>query len=207
MAKKVLLFNYFLQKVAETEQRLWQTDEKAALLAVILSKANVFRRSASGGTSETIWSCQTRYAEDLFWIVCLDAKAHGDDLLKYYQPRASFLFGGEKQWGAPILEETDIEKQCSQIYPKAAPEKELYAQFIKEETMPAIMYATTVAPSKLELPAPDEDTAAIDRAYQRLSDDKEFLKLLNIYSKYEFYGRSLAHKYYATHYASVIPRV
>lgn len=207
MAQKVLLFNYFLHQVAERVQKQCGLEEKAALLSIIFSKANIFRRYASGGASQLTWSCHPQYAEDLFWTVLLNAKANGEDLLRYYQPRASFLFGGQKQWGAPILEDADIQAVCAEIYPKAAPDHELYAKVLGEETLPKIDHAKSVDVSKLELPTPDADTAAIDRALARLCEDAEFIKLFGIESKYDFYGRSLAHKYYATHYATLIPAV
>ena len=207
MAKKILLFNYFLHQAAELVQKQCGQDEKTALLSIIFSKANIFRRCASGGTSQTVWTCHPRYAEDLYWIVLLDAKAHGEDILKYYQPRASFLYGGEKQWGAAILEDADIQRQCDQIYPKAALDCELYKKVSGLDTLPEIHHVKSVDATKLELPAPDADTIAIDRALGRLCADKEFLNLLNICSKYDFYGRSMAQKYYATHYTAVIPKV
>lgn len=208
MAQKILLFNYFLQKVAETKKKQLETDDfKVALLSIIFSKANIFRRGMSGCSSQTVWSCHTQYAEDLFWLVCLDAKAHGEDLLHYYHPRASFLFGGERQWGTPILEDVDLQAQCVRIYPKAMPEQELYAKVAKQSPLPQILKSTAVDTSKLELPEPSVDTAAIDHALARLWQDVEFTKLLEIESKFDFYGKSLAHKYYATHYAALIPTV
>lgn len=207
MATKVLLFNYFLHQVAEFVQKQCGLEEKAALLSIIFSKANIFRRYASGGSSQLTWSCHLQYAEDLFWTVILDAKAHGDDLLRYYQPRASFLFGGQRQWGAPILEDADIQAICAKIYPKATPDQDLYAKLLGVETLPKIDHAKSVDVSKLELPTPDADTAAINRALDRLWADAEFTKLFGIESKFDFYGRSLAHKYYATRYAQVIPAV
>lgn len=207
MATKVLLFNYFLHQASEHVQKQCGLEEKAALLSIIFSKANIFRRYASGGSSQLIWSCHPQYAEDLYWIVLLNAKANGEDLLKYYQPRASFLFGGQRQWGSPILEDADIQAAGAEIYPKATPDHELYAKVLGEEILPKIDHAKSVDVSKLELPSPDTDTATIDRALARLCKDAEFIKLFGIENKYDFYGRSLAHKYYATHYATLIPAV
>ena len=208
MEKKILLLNYFLCQATDLVQKEFGIDDtKVALLFLIFAKANVFRRYTSGCGSENILICRTQYAEDLFWLVCLDAKAHGYDLLKYYQPRASYLFGGQKQWGAPILTDSDVQKQWEKIYPAAAPEQELYTRFVASKEISKIQKSTSVSLSALELPAQDADTAAIDSTMQRLQKKKSFVKLFSVTNKFDFYGRSNAHKYYAEHYSAEIPAV
>jgi hypothetical protein len=117
------------------------------------------------------------------------------------------VFGGQKQWGASILVDDDLKKHCERLYPAAAPKSELYANFVAKEEISEVKRSVDVELSMLELPTADADTQAMDAAMMRLCNDKSFVQLFSIGGKFDFYGKSLAHKYYAEHYAAAIPAV
>ena len=213
MKKK--LFNYFLHKVMLKEQELWQLkDESTALLAVIFSSTSIFRRYASGCNMETIYFADPGYAKELFLLLCLDAEKHGDHLLKAFdfEPREQI------QRGKRLQDLTDfalMDYLNKEVYPMAEVDYNMYAALMKktvaeaQKTMSFMApgYTRAITKEKLVLPEENSETKMIDRAWDRLMQDDEFVELLQVYAKHDNRGNSKAYKRYAPHYDYLVQRI
>ena len=203
---KQKLFNYFMTKVVQQEQSFLKSDDaRLAALEVIFSKMSVHRQYASGASSETIYFCAPKYAEELFLILCMDAAAHGDNLARLFdfKPFASYLWGHRFE----DVSDSELKNYLEKVYPiNAAVDKELYQKLF---TLPAekinnilnrlsAVYIRDAHPELLEnLPEPCAETAMIDRAWARLMGDKTFVELLKPNGKHCHNGYSRAYDRYS----------
>ena len=210
---KIALFNYFLSKVALKEQELLHVKkDRAALLAVIFSRMDIQHRHATGCSSEKVYLANPKYAEELFICVCLDAKQHGDYLANAFD----FDFVPFYVQGTAIDDITDrtiaayLDKE---IYPNDCFDKELYAAVSGKDGealdkmlggMRSLWKRNVIDPNELMMPEPCAETAMIDRAWERLTADENFIKLLNPYTKYDRFTRSLAQSWYGGHINDIL---
>ncbi|MBR1374423.1 hypothetical protein IJ556_08260, partial [bacterium] len=136
MGKK-LLFNYFMHKACCIEQELLGIqDERATLLAVIFSKFSVPHQHATGCCEETVYMTDPKFAQELFIILCIDAKKHGDNLVEafrfvpwtlYY--KGSILSGIEDKDLTNYLDKTLFPAVCDSIL------KPFYRALIPDKTV------------------------------------------------------------------------
>jgi len=206
LGMKKKLFNYFLKKAVRTEQLFLGgcDDVKLAALEVIFAKMTVQREYASGGIGiEEIYLWTPKYAQELFLIVCMEAAAHGDNLLQIFnfKPCTTYIYGQN----FPDMQDSELTNYIEQeIYPEAKnieKEKDFYAKFfmlpIDKIDMKKV-YARGVNINVLEnLPEPCPETEMIDRAWERLMQDDRFIPLFNHYAKYAPNGLSNAYERYS----------
>lgn len=214
MKKKI--FNYFLKKVLLKEQELLKTkDEQLALLAVIFSSTHVFRRYQSGCNMEQIYFAEPKYAEELFLLVCLDAEQHGDHLLGAFNfvPKEQFCRGSK----LPDLNDAELSNYLDkEVYPIAkAVDYDLYAALMnttaaeaqEKIACTAANYMRATIGTDLELPNACSETEMIDRAWSRLLENGEFVKLLQIAAKHDKHGISEAYKRYVASYTYLLQHI
>lgn len=205
MKRKFLLFNYFLQKAVQKEQELLRIDDfRAALLALIVSRASVFHRCASGCSTQKAYLCKPKYAEELFLYLCLDAEKHGDALLKEFKFQKTHSFSHATQ-NMGDFEDVELTGYLDQIYPLSKffnkEDKELYAAILENpadiaELEAAHTFLRKVAVDSLELPAQNEKTAMIDRAWERVWEVDEFPAMFTLTGKHDVHGRSYPYNRY-----------
>lgn len=205
--KKKLLFNYFLQKCVQKEQELLSTDDfKTALLAVIVSRANLIRHYAQGVTMEAIYFCKPFYAQELFIYLCFNAYENGDCL------HSSFNFkkvtsNRSGSWGDEAYEDADITKYLYKVfdYPKGMKDIDCtsYSKIVGENAPNKLLDMfynlsnfRNVTVTGVELPAACPETEMIDRAWNRLMNDENFINMLKIGAKHDSHGRSYAYRSY-----------
>lgn len=210
------LFNYFLKKVMLKEQELLNIQgEQALLLAVIFSSTSIFRRYQSGCAMEHIYFAKPKYAEELFLLVCLNAEQHGDHLLRAF----NFTEREEFHQGRRAVDVSDSELAdylYKEVYPITEEvDYDLYGLLTGETPEGALKTMSHVAPvytravtqKKLEISEKCEETTMIDRAWERLQADEEFMELLQLNKKHDRQGKSNAYKRYAPHLVYLLERI
>lgn len=206
---KQKLFNYFLKKAVQHEQAFSASDDvRLAALEVIFSKMLVCKQYASGSSTETIYFCNPKYAEELFLVLCADAATHGDNLLKVFnfRPSSTYIKGHE----FPDVRDKELTRYLDQeVYPVAKKfdeEIKLYTKLFSlpaEETEAKLRKLSTsyIRKANVEalenLPEPCAETEMIDRAWDRLTKDEGFLKLFDSNHKHNMNGYSYAYDRYA----------
>ena len=210
---KIALFNYFLSKVALKEQELLHLEnERAALLALIFSRTDIQHRHATGCSSEKAYMANPKYAEELFICVCLDAKQHGDHLANAFDFDFS-LFYIQGTAIDDITDRTIAKYLDNEVYPDDCFDKELYAAVSGKngealdkmlDSMRPTWKRNVIDPNELMMPEPCAETAMIDRAWERLTADANFIKLLHPYTKYNRFTRSLAQVWYSAHINEIL---
>lgn len=206
MENKKKIFNYFLKEVQLKEQEHLNTkDEQLALIAVIFSSTHVFRRYQSGCNTEQIYFANPEYAEELFLTLCLDAEKHGDHLLKAF----NFVPYERHPYGLIRQDLRDYELHdylWNEVYPMAGVDYNLYATLMKttpeeaRESTSLITAYTRGVKTNLEISDRCQETEMIDRAWNRLMQNNEFVKLLQISAKHDNQCVSKAYKIYAHDY-------
>ena len=208
---KFKFFNYFLSKAALKEQELLHLkSERAAFLAVILANVNVLHRHATGLSSEKVYMANPKFAEDLLACVCVDAAMHGDNLYRVFDFEYSpFYYRGKMIDGVTDKEIASYLKV--EIYPEAKGrvDEEIYAELLNAKSLALEEKLKRMNPlftrnvfefdEPLWMPEPCAETAMIDRAWERLLNDDDFVRLFQPYAKYIYDGRSLAQARYADH--------
>lgn len=201
MKKKELLFNYFLQKCVQKEQELLNTDDfKTGLLALILSHAHLYRHFAHGVTMSEIYFCKPFYAQELFIYLCFDALEYGDFLYRSFdfEMETSYRPG---EWGVKAYEDKELTQYLDKIfeYPKSMSDVdcELYGKIIGDTSSQELLSKfynvsnlRTITIDSLELPLMCPEVKMIDRAWNRLMVDENFIKMLTIGCKHNSHGRS-----------------
>ena len=201
MEKKILLFNYFLKSLAQFEQRLMGFDDfNVAMLATITSKATVYRRYPSGCTMESVAACIPSYAQELFIYALIDAKKNGDgELLKSYdfKPVVSLSLVG--------IEDYDVTDYLKKLFPMDSnPDLNVIScilggKYSHSEIRGMFKYDANYSrfnEELFEVASECEETAMIDRTMERLVNNAEFVKLLNVFYKHDHYCRGLAYQAY-----------
>lgn len=207
MKKK--LFNYFLQKVVQQEQSFLKSDNtELTALAIIFSKMSVHRQYASGASTETIYFCAPKYAEELFLVLCMDAATHGDNLLQVFNfhPSSSYICGHQ----LPDMKDDELANYLAkEVYPETKDLDNAVEHYTKLSGLPKAemqdrlrkMKASYIRKVNTEVlanqPEPCAETAMIDRAWDRLMKDKNFTALLDSGSKHKPNGYSNAYAQYS----------
>jgi len=215
MEKKILIFNYFVKKVADKEKELLDLqDDRAALLAVIFSHAYVQHRHATGCSSEALYMADPKTAEELFILLCSNAENHGDHLMKLFNFRRVPLYeyGNSKD----DMSDKDLATYLSnELYPacRNGIDKEIYGALIPNKTSEELddilrhiipSYARNVGVAELELPAPCTATEMIDRAWNRMMEHKGFVELLSPRNKHNYFRHSNIYDCYAGHISTML---
>ena len=208
MKKKICLFSYYLQKLAQMEQeRLGLNDFRAGLLAVVLTKAHLFRRFHTGCTTQELYFCNPQYAQELFVYICLKAKGKGNKLCSMFDFAQTMVYRSG-MWGQPYVEDKEITKFLGKVFPevgnKGEIENSLYAQLLPEtpenEWLEKFIHIANFCKVDVDALAPIEDceeTAIIDAVIAKLKNDKVLLEMLS-FAKCDMYGVSSAyHKYFS----------
>lgn len=148
-----------------------------------------------------------KFAQELFIILCIDAKRHGDNLADaflfvpwtlYY--KGNVLSGIEDKDLTNYLDTTLFPAVYNCIL------KPFYHVLIPDKTaeqLQEIYYRQCrwsfrdVMDTPLILPAKNEQTAMIDRAWERLSKDAAFINLFSLTGKHSRQGLSYAYLRYA----------
>ena len=213
---KFRLFNYFLSKAALKEKELLHLEsERASFLAIILADVNIHHRHATGVSSEKVYWANPKFAEELFACVCVDAALHGDDLYRAFDfEYCPFYYRGEKING--VTDKEIASHLNTEIYPKAKgrADKAIYAELLKVKGIALDEKLSHMNPlftrnvfefdEPLRMPEPCAQTAMIDRAWDRLLNDNDFVKLFYPYAKYIYDGRSLAQFRYSGHVNDIL---
>lgn len=204
MKTKILLFSYYLQKLAQMEQELLGVnDQRTGLLAAVLTKTNLFRRFFNGCTTQEICFCNPMFAQELFIHLCLNAEESGDNL------RSSFDFVQAPAFsvgllGQPYIQDYEITFFLNEVYPEVKSKKEiatsLYTQILGEmsedelfDKFFQIKNFRKVNEKALCVPDPSKETAMIDRAFARLKKGS-ILQAMLVLNKCDLYSRSPAYK-------------
>lgn len=218
--KKIAIFHYFLQKVAQEEQELLKLDDiKKAMLSVIYVRPYLFRRYISGCSMDYFHGFIPRYALELFLVLAADAEKHGDHLLKFFSFKEYTLyFKGEvlKAFTDDELE-AYLEKKLYPVVTHEQIDKEGYRQLFKAkndhqlyEIIAGMESGNIRVLREEELDMSDVDDDAkqmIDRAWVRLSQEKKNVSLLHPDSKLDKYANSMAYAAYAKHYDFLKERI
>lgn len=203
--KKKILFSYYLQKLAQMEQELLGVnDQRMALLALVLTKANLFRRICSGCTMQTLYFCNPMYIEELFIYLCLKAGREGMKLRsQFHFVQSSASYPG--MWGQPYVEDKDITLFLAKVYPMPKSKKEvdidLYRRFLDNMSSDELWQKfiqlcnfRNVNTNALCTSEHCEETALIDVIFEKLKDDKVLQNMLSLNSRCNIYAQSPAYK-------------
>ena len=201
MEKKILLFNYFLKSLAQIEQKLMSIDDvNVAMLTTITSHATVFRRYPSGCALENVCACIPSYAQELFLYVCIDAKKNGDNLFGAFNFRVSV-----NSYVREAYQDDELSNHLSKLFPvDENPDLSLFATILhgkynEEEVKQVFKYPANFRKFDKNLFVVAEkcvETKMIDKALERLADNADFVKLLNVFNKHDHFGISSVYYMY-----------
>lgn len=206
MKKKILLFNYFLEKCLNKEKLLLKTDDfKTLMLGLVTAKASIFRRTASGCSTEVTYLIRPKFLQEMFVVLCLDAVEHGDNLLGMFGFQKGYAFHHVRA-NKEDFEDVELTAYLDTIYPDAfvlkKEERAMYAQIVgsfsemRNSPYYGHLRLKRVAIGKLEVASFDKYTEMIDRAFERLCAQEDFLKMFLLGSKYDIYGVSAPYNKY-----------
>lgn len=206
---KTKIFSYYLQKLAEEEQKLLGGDNKrAAFLALILTRTHCVPYNRDGGVfSEEQYFCDPRFVWELFVYICLRAKENGRNLLSLFNVKRTVWHG----WS--YLEDKDITRFLDEVFPKVRRVDEdmvtLYTVLlpeIAEQPNPEWMLRKKFFQNEdlynvnLDVLCPietSEETALVDAALAELKDDEVFQRMLSR-DRYTHFHKSAAYfNYYS----------
>ncbi|MCM1324516.1 MAG: hypothetical protein NC218_10365 [Acetobacter sp.] len=204
--KKKILFSYYLQKLAQMEQELLGVnDQRAALLAVVLAKTNLFRRFPSGCTMQELCFCNPRYAQELFVYICLKAKENGGklrSLFDFSQIQAHY----PAMWGQPYIEDREISRFLDKVFPEVKSKREidtsLYTKLLAEipenELGSKFVQLSNFRNVNIEAMChePCAETAIVDAALAEMKGDAVLRNMLTLNGKCDIYAKSPAYKGY-----------
>lgn len=207
---KTKIFSYYLQKLAKEEQKLLGLDdERAALLALALTKAHLFRRFHTGCTTQELCFCNPRYVQELFIYICLKANESGSKLLSLFDfKQTTAYYIGMR--GRPYLEDKEINVFLDQVFPKVLSEgdieKSIYVALLPEiselsdtEWREKFVLPTNLCNVNPEVLCPmetGEETALVDAVFAELKGDSIFQRMLSLTSRCDMYGESPAYSAY-----------
>jgi len=203
MKTKILLFSYYLQKLAQMEQELLGVnDQQTGLLAVILAKTNLFRRFSSGCTTQELCFCNPMFAQELFIHLCLNAEENGDNLLSSFDFAQTLTFSlGLVEH--PIIQDNEITIFLNEVYPEVKSKKEiatsLYVQILGEmsrdelcDKFVQLANFRKINAKALCISEPCAETAMIDKALARLKKGSILQEMLG-FRKCDIYSKSPAY--------------
>ena len=207
--KKILLFNYFLQKCAIKVQSLFSIEDnaKASQLGVIASKTRMFRRTSCGCSMEEIYFCNPMYAQELFLYFCYRLGDKGDKLLSYFDFHRfiSYLPGF---YSVECYEDKDITYHLEKIYPVVSYKHEIefdaLNKILGEHTQDDFLLKfhnisnfRGVKPLyKGDVALKLKEKELMDNAWADIENDSEFIRMLNPSNKHDHNGRSYAYNAY-----------
>lgn len=208
---KTKIFSYYLQKLAGEEHKLLGVDDdRAALLALVLTKANLFRRFHTGCTTQELCFCNLRYVQELFIYICLNANDSGNKLLSLFDFNQTMIYRGEV-CGRPYLEDKDINIFLDKLFPKVHRneeyvEKSPYALLLPEiselsdsKWREKFVHPSNLCNVNLEVLCPletGEETALVDAALAELENDTIFFEMLLLTNRCDIHGESRAYQAY-----------
>ncbi len=216
MDKKLLLFSYYLQKLAQKEQELLRSDDfRLGLFALICANTRLFRRFAHGCTVEPICFCDPMYAQELFIYLCLDAKAHGDSLLNEFDFHQTTGFPSRSvKDGMPYVQDMALTFfLIDKVYPPVLTDANIDIALFKklgdiicEPDLPSKIRhhdnVRDVHPEALHAFVPCKETEMIDRALARLTDDSVMQNMLSSGNKCNLNAESVAYAVVKQHISS-----
>lgn len=206
MEKKILLFNYFIEKCLDNEKMFLKTDDfKTLMLGLAFAKASVFHRNISGCSSETVYFIKPKFLQEMFVLLCLNAYEHGDDLFKVFDFNQTYAFHGQHSEQGDF-EDVELTSYLNKVYVETAPlkpeEEAMYTTLAKVEKLTPEMFPhhrfslKRVAVDELEVSQENDFTKMIDRAFERMSQSEEFIQLFLVSGKYDLYGISKPYSMY-----------
>jgi hypothetical protein len=202
MKKKILFFNYFMQKCVQKEQELLGVEDfSSGLLGLVLSHTNMMRRFANGCSMEEICFVHRYYPVELFLAVCLDAKLNGDNLISAFDFKEAKGLRGNV-YREFFVKEDDLDCYLETIIPSVKSKDDVNFEayykvtgFVAEELLQKsyrLDNLCSITTESLELPEECEEIKMIDRAWERLSKDINFTNLFDIGNKHTPRSQSLA---------------
>ena len=207
--KKIFLFDYFLQKCVLKVQDLLKLDDdlKASQLGVIVSKARMFHRTASGCTMEEIYFCNPMYAQEFFLYFCYRMDDKGERLLRNFNFHRyiCYLPG---MFSVDCYEDKDITHHLENMFPVVSSRSDIEFNIFNkilgthteeelEEKFRQISNFRGVRPLTMEnIPTAKPEIDLIDEAWKKLENDEDFINMLTIHCKHDHNGRSHAHAAY-----------
>lgn len=210
LSMKKKLFNYFLKKAMQKEQAVLKSGNPGlAALGIIFSKLPIIVPNPNGARVETRYVFIPRYAEELFLILCMDATAHGDNLLQVFNFKSSMTY--IRGYKLQDMKDNELIEYLEQaVYPIAIKLEEEMPLYTKLFSLPpketkallqrlSVFYVRKVNIEKLKnQPEPCAETEMIDRAWNRLMHDKNFIVLFDCCCKHLLNGYSNAYEMYST---------
>ena len=192
--KKILLFNYFISKCVQKEQELLGvSDFKTALLATVLSYSGMVRRYSTGCTLEHICLCYRYYLEELLLCVCVNATKNGENLFHAFDFHKAIDSRGGK-YSDSYIKDNELDSYLESILPNAKNANDIdfsayktLLDFSKEEVIKKCYYIEnlcTIKVNSLPLPTRCAETEIIDRAWERMMNDKNSKDMWSIYSRH-----------------------
>ena len=185
---------------------LLKTDDfKTLMLGLITAKASIFHRTASGCSTETVYILRSKFLQELFVFVCLDAIEHGDNLLEPFGFLKTHAFS-HLHWDKGDFEDIELTTYLERVYSEVSKltreEKAMYTKIInslpKECKSPyhGNVRIKRVTLEKLTVSSKDKYTEMIDRAFERLSRRENFVGMFSLSGKYDLYGISIPYNRY-----------
>lgn len=205
MKRKIFLFNYFLKKAVEEEQKLLEINGfQVGMLALALSRASIFHRFASGCSMETVYFCSPKYLEEMFLCLCLHIEEQGNNILKSFNFKKTYS-PMRSPYDSEDIEDKDLTEYLEEIYPPklslSDKEKRMYILIIGNpwEVIASKFSGSirTVAIEKLELFERNEKTELIDHAWEQLKASGRLDKMLALNLKHNMQGQSILREYYS----------
>lgn len=208
---KTKIFSYYLQKLAEEERKLLGGNERSALLALVLTKAHLFRRFHTGCTTQELCFCNPRYVQELFIYLCLKAKESGSKLLSLFDFKQTTAYHTGMR-GRLYLEDRTINNFLIRVFPSVKREeqieKSLYVALLPElsalsgaEWEIKFSHISNFRAVNLEALSPVdpcEGTALVDAVMDEMKDDEILRKMLSLGSRCDMYGASpVYHAYFS----------
>lgn len=204
--KKIEIFNYFVKKALSEEKELLNTeDDRVAMMALAFAKFDVQHQHATGCSLEKGYLVNTEFVKQLFVLVCLEAKEYGDGRLAQlfsFKPKMHFNYGSV----STDVYDADVEKHLNEVlYPIDSVDKHLYQallpkgnpQEVEQTCMKkASEFSRKPNPKALETTEPCAETEIIDRTWNRLRLNKDFVSLLDPRGKVNNRGDSIIYHFY-----------
>jgi hypothetical protein len=143
MEKNIILFNYYVQKLANLEKELLNLeDQKSSLLSTIVSHPFLVRRLATGCSMQSLWFCRPFYVEELFVYLCTRYTEIGMKLLGEFK----FKFGPSldvNKRGASAFYDHQIEMHLQKLFPlaqnKAEVDMSVYGKIIQAKDVEDVL--------------------------------------------------------------------
>ncbi|MBR5154172.1 MAG: hypothetical protein IKW58_00420 [Alphaproteobacteria bacterium] len=212
--KKILLFNYFVEKCAKYKQSLLGVSPKEAMLSLVFSHSHVMHSFKSGTSLVEIYLTNRRYVGELFLMFCLEAEKRGKNILQQF----SFHCKDEYRHGSFQREfiDDDIDKYLNQIYPPLAskldidfPMYESITKLSAEKLLEKSYHLGNlcqVSNHSLEQPEFSSETQMIDEVWEQLEKNSVFFRSLNSQCLVNHFAQSNGNLMLKEHYSQELKR-